>query len=262
MKRILITGSDSYIGTSFEKYIKDSFADQYMVDVVDMVDDSWRGKNFGEYDSILHVAAYTHQKETKRNSHLFFEVNRDLTIETALKAKNEGARQFIFLSSFSVYGMDTGVIRRSTKPNPVSDYGKSKLQAEDSIIWLSSSSFKICILRLPNVYGIRCKGDYRILDDYVRKHFFFPKISNQRTALHIDELVKLIKTVVDKGLSGLFLPQNDERVKTIDLAKKVAEREHKKLYFSYLLALVVVLLMPFVKTLRRLFGNLTYISND
>lgn len=45
MKRILITGAGSYIGTSFEKYLKD-FGDEYSVDTVDMVDGSWREKSF------------------------------------------------------------------------------------------------------------------------------------------------------------------------------------------------------------------------
>ena len=46
MKKILITGADSYIGTSFEKYIKESFSNQYQVDTVDMIDGSWREKSF------------------------------------------------------------------------------------------------------------------------------------------------------------------------------------------------------------------------
>ena len=46
MKKILITGADSYIGTSFENYIKDNYSDEYMIDTVDMIDGSWREKSF------------------------------------------------------------------------------------------------------------------------------------------------------------------------------------------------------------------------
>ena len=128
MKKILITGANSYIGTSFEKYIKENYPNDYIVDTVDMIDDSWREKNFSGYDSVFHVAGIAHQKETKENAHLYYEVNRDLAIETAKKAKSDGAKRFIFLSSMSVYGMDTGVITRETEPNPKSNYGKSKLR--------------------------------------------------------------------------------------------------------------------------------------
>ncbi|MBQ5885611.1 MAG: NAD-dependent epimerase, partial [Clostridia bacterium] len=94
MKKILITGANSYIGTSFEKYIKDNYPEDYMVDTVDMVDNLWCEKDFSKYDSILHVAGLVHQKETKKNAHLYYKINRDLAIETAQKAKRDGVKQF------------------------------------------------------------------------------------------------------------------------------------------------------------------------
>ena len=78
MKRILITGANSYIGTSFEKYMD---ADAYSVDTVDTVDGEWRKKSFVGYDVVFHVAGIAHQKETKQNADLYYKVNRDLAIE-------------------------------------------------------------------------------------------------------------------------------------------------------------------------------------
>jgi len=45
MKRILITGTNSYIGTSFETHLK-QWPDQYHVDIVDMIDSFWHKKSF------------------------------------------------------------------------------------------------------------------------------------------------------------------------------------------------------------------------
>ncbi len=45
MKKILITGAGSYIGVSFETYIKQHFPDLYRVDTVDMIDGTWREKS-------------------------------------------------------------------------------------------------------------------------------------------------------------------------------------------------------------------------
>ena len=39
MKKILITGANSYIGTSFEKYMA-QFGDEYFVDTFDIIGDS------------------------------------------------------------------------------------------------------------------------------------------------------------------------------------------------------------------------------
>ena len=121
MKKILITGAGSYIGTSFEAYLGENYPEDYTVDTVDMQDPAWREKDFSGYDTVFHVAGIAHQKETKENASVYYKVNRDLAVETAEKAKRDGVKQFVFLSSMSVYGMDTGVITEETVPNPKSN---------------------------------------------------------------------------------------------------------------------------------------------
>ena len=105
MKRILITGANSYIGTSFEKYVK-QWPKEYTVDTIDMIKGTWKEKSFSGYDVVFHVAGIAHIKETKKNAPLYYKVNRDLTYEVAKKAKKEGIKQFVFLSSMSVYGIE------------------------------------------------------------------------------------------------------------------------------------------------------------
>ena len=61
MKKILITGANSYIGMSFERYMA-QWPEQYQVDTVDMIDGTWREKDFSGYDCIYHVAGIAHQK--------------------------------------------------------------------------------------------------------------------------------------------------------------------------------------------------------
>ena len=258
MKKILITGANSYIGTSFEKYIKDNYSDQYQVDTIDMIDGSWREKNFKGYDVVFHVAGIAHQKETKENASLYYEINRDLAVEVAKKAKKENIKHFIFLSSMSVYGMDTGVITKDTKPNPKTNYGKSKLQAEEQIVELRDESFKICVLRPPMVYGDGCKGNYQSIIKIVKKFPIFPRVNNKRSLVHIDNLVSYVENAVSRELDGLFFPQDKEYVKTIDLAKQIAIQENKKIYFSFLLGFGVIVLRPFVGKLKKAFGNLIY----
>ena len=102
MKRILITGAGSYIGNSFIRYMQ-QFPGQYQTEAVDMIDGSWREKSFAGFDAVYHVAGIAHIRETTENAHLYYEVNRDLAVETARKAKADGVPQFIFLSSMSVY---------------------------------------------------------------------------------------------------------------------------------------------------------------
>ena len=146
MKKILITGANSYIGTSFEKYMA-QWPDQYQVDTVDMIDGSWREKDFSGYDCVYHVAGIAHIKETEDNAHLYYEVNRDLAVETAQKAKSEGVKQFVFLSTMAVYGLEEGAISHDTEPAPKSHYGKAKYEAELQLNALTDEGFAVAIMR-------------------------------------------------------------------------------------------------------------------
>lgn len=137
MKRVLITGANSYIGMSFEKWMAKMHPGEFEIDTVDMVGDGWREKDFAGYDVVFHVAGIAHIKENKKNKHLYYEINRDLAVKTAKKAKMAGIRQFIFMSTMSIYGMDTGVITKSTLPQPKNSYGDSKMQAESKLKDLS-----------------------------------------------------------------------------------------------------------------------------
>ncbi len=262
MKKILITGANSYIGTRFERYIKENFSDEYLVDTVDMIGGAWREKSFSEYDSVVHVAGIAHQKETKQNAPLYYQVNRDLAIQTAKKAKADGAGQFIFLSSMSVYGMDTGVITKETAPNPKSHYGKSKWQAEQAISALNDENFKVCIMRPPMVYGLGCRGNFNSVCKIVKKLPVFPRVKNERSMIYIDNLSAFIKMCVDGCLCGVYFPQNREYVSTMDMARAISQALDKKICFEYLTGWAVGALRLFYPTAKKGFGTLIYKNTE
>ena len=124
MIRVLITGAGSYIGTSFACWASRYYSETFQIDTIDMIDGSWREKSFSGYDAVFHVAGIAHA-DTGRVSEdrkaFYYKINRDLAIETARKAKSEGVRQFLFMSSMIIYGKSAGlgkrkVITRQTKP--------------------------------------------------------------------------------------------------------------------------------------------------
>ena len=258
MKRILITGANSYIGTSFEYYIKENYPNDYIVDTVNMLDGSWREKSFAGYDSVFHVAGIAHQKETKKNMHLYYEVNRDLAVETAQKAKTEGVKQFIFLSSMSVYGMDIGVITKETKPNPKSNYGKSKWQAEQELAPLASEEFKMCILRPPMVYGEGCKGNYQTLVKIAKIFSVLPCYKNQRSMIGIEQLSKYVKQYIDGNATGLYFPQDDAYGCTCEMIAKIRKGLGKRYITVKALNPFIKLSVKFTIKGRKAFGNLIY----
>lgn len=262
MKKILITGANSYIGMSFEKYIKDNYPNDYVVDTVDMIDGAWREKDFSGYDSVFHVAGIAHKKETKENSELYYKVNRDLAVETAEKAKQDGVKQFVFLSSMSVYGMDTGVITKETVPNPKSNYGKSKLEAEEGICSLASEDFSVCILRPPMVYGEGCKGNYQTLVSFAKKLPVFANYKNQRSMIHIDNLSRFVKEAIGGEYEGLFLPQDPEYVCTCKMVQSIAIDMGKKMKLWGILNPLVSILKHCTTKGKKAFGDLYYLKDE
>lgn len=258
--KLLITGKNSYIGTSLENWLLKS-SSNYNIDTIDMKDGSWRDYDFSNYDSILHVAGIVHKKETKDTKDLYFVVNRDLAYETAMKAKEAGAKQFIFMSSMSVYGLETGVITRNTIPNPKNAYGKSKYEAEILIKDLEDKTFKVAILRPPMVYGKKSKGNYQLLSNFAKKSPIFPNYQNKRSMIYIDNLSEYLKVLIDNESQGLFFPQNKEYVCTSEMVKCISAVHNKKIRMTKIFNPFINLFIEY-SLIKKVFGNLIYEIED
>lgn len=259
MKKVLITGANSYIGMSFENWMAEKHPREFEIDTVDMIGDTWREKDFSGYDVVFHVAGIAHRKENKKNAQLYYQVNRDLTIATAKKAKMQGIKQFIVLSSMSVYGREIGVIKKDDIPKPKNHYGKSKWQADTVIKKLEDEKFKVAILRPPMVYGNGCKGNYRLLCKFAQKSPVCPDYRNYRSMISINNLCDFVYGLIEKKENGLFFPQDEKYICTSDLVKNIARENGKNIimirFTNPLITLGIRLNIKFVK---KVFGNLIY----
>lgn len=243
MKKVLITGANSYIGCSFEAYVKDNEKD-WVVDTVDMIDGSWREKDFSGYDAIFHVAGIVHQKKGEVSDEVYYKVNCDLVIDVAKKAKKEGVKQFVFLSTMSVYGKLTGYIDQNTVANPINAYGKSKLKAEYELQQLASEDFLVAILRPPMIYGKACKGNFTSLSKLADKTPVFPHFINKRSMLYVGNLNVFLWYVIEKEITGMLFPQDGEYVSTWDIVKLLRNEKNKRLFG-------IKMFNPFIKILRK-----------
>lgn len=265
MKRILITGANSFIGMSFEKHLK-QFGDKYSVDTIDMIDGSWREKCFSEYDTVFHVAGIAHSdsgKISKEKSELYYRVNRDLTIETAEKAKADGIKQFIFMSSAIVYGNSAPigkkkVITEETPVSPANSYGDSKVQAENGIRLLQNDKFHVVILRPPMIYGKGSKGNYQALAKFALKLKVFPYVKNERSMLYVENLCEFVRLMVDGEESGVFFPQNAEYTNTSEMVKTIAAVHGRRVHLLKGFTWCLKILSVFTGLVNKAFGCLTY----
>lgn len=242
-KRVLITGACSYIGESFTSYASTHYP-SLSISAIDMLDGSWREKDFSSYDIIYHVAGIAHAdvgnvfEETKEK---YYKVNTDLAVEVCKKAKAEGVNVFIFMSSMIVYGDSAPygkkkVIDKKTVPQPANFYGDSKLQADVAVRDLADDKFKVVVLRPPMIYGKGSKGNYPTLAKLAKKLPIFPKIENERSTLHIDNFCEflcqiiLVKEVMEKKKVEevkeneiVLIPQNAKWIKTSEMVREIGE---------------------------------------
>lgn len=262
LKNILITGANSYIGTSLEKWLN-QYPDKYKINTVDMINNNWREKSFEGYDVVFHVAGLAHVSTDPKMKEIYYKVNRDLTIETALKAKNDGVKQFIFMSSIIVYGDSSfinkeRVINIDTIPIPSNFYGDSKLQAEKGILQLQDYNFNIVIIRPPMIYGKGSKGNYKLLSKIAKKSPIFPNISNKRSMLHIDNLCEFIRIMIKNEECGIFFPQNDEYVNTSELVKLIAKYSGKRIRETKIFNPLLKIMGNYITSINKAFGSLVY----
>ena len=92
MKKILITGANSYVGTNVEKWLGNASLGTYQADTVSVRGEAWKDLSFSEYDVVFHVAGIAHVSANPKMKDLYFAVNRDLTLEVAKKAKEDGVK--------------------------------------------------------------------------------------------------------------------------------------------------------------------------
>ena len=265
MKKILITGANSYIGTSFERYMA-QWPDQYQVDTVDMIDGTWRETDFSRYDCVYHVAGIAHSDTgnvSEERKAFYYQINTDLTEETAKKAKAEGVKQFIFMSSAIVYGDSapigkTKVITADTPVSPANFYGDSKVQAENRILPMNDDSFKVVVLRPPMIYGPGSKGNYPILSKLAQKLPVFPVVDNRRSMLFIGNLMEFVRLMVENEEQGIFWPQNAEYSNTSELVGQIAKVHGKRIVMIPGTEWALKFMSRYTGLVNKAFGNLSY----
>ena len=270
MKKVLITGANSYIGVSFEKYAQDHYGTELKIETVDMIDGSWREKDFSPYDVVFHVAGLAHadvgnvDMETKKK---YYAVNTDLAIETCKKAKEDGVKQFVFMSSAIVYGDSapygkTKRITKDTEPSPANFYGDSKWQADKGVRTLMDDNYIVTVLRPPMIYGKGSKGNYPSLAKMAKKLPVFPNVQNERSMLYIENLCEFLCQVMIREEGGVFWPQNAEYTRTSEMVKLIAQSSGHKIAVSkgwnWVVGIAKIVPGKIKGLTNKAFGNMSY----
>lgn len=264
MKRVLITGANSFVGTNIEKWLMKA-PENFQVETVDTMHGAWRMGDFSIYDVVFHVAGIAHVDPKPEMAPLYYKVNRDLAIEIAKWSKEHGVKQFIYMSSKIVYHASKSLkgdgVTKDTQPNPNDFYGDSKLQAENGLKELQCDTFKVAIIRPPMIYGPGNKGNLPRLGWLALKTPVFPAWHNKRSMLHVFNLAEFVKQLIVRELAGTFFPQNAEYSDTVEIVRQIASEHGHKVWISKLFNPLVWLAAKFLPAISKMFSDSYYVQD-
>lgn len=274
MKRVLITGANSFVGTNIERWLKKT-PEAFQVNTVDTMNEAWKQADFTKYDVVFHVAGIAHVDPKPEMAPLYYKVNRDLTIEIAKWAQEHGVKQFIYMSSRIVYraskSMEGNVTTKVTVPDPNDFYGDSKLQAEEGLrnlnlnknnlnLDLNLNRMKVCILRPPMIYGPGNKGNLPRLAWLATKTPVFPAWHNKRSMLHVNNLAEFVKQIILREMEGTFFPQNAEYADTVEIVRHFAKEHGHRIWISRLFNPSVWFGSFFLPAIPKMFADSYYVQ--
>lgn len=260
---VLISGKDSQIGNRIEDWLnKCPDSSNYQVKQLDVITDAWKEYDFSHVDVVVHVAAIVHRPDCN-DWNLYKKVNAVLPVEIACKAKAQGVKQFVFLSTMAVFGMgkklNNKVIDKNTIPSPNSMYGRSKYLAEQELIKLDDDGFRITIVRPPNVYGGN-RNDYVYKISKLVKYLpIIPLAYNnvKQSMIYIDNLTELIRLLIHECKAGIFMPQDPHAVSTVELVSSIKRALGQPVRKSSILGLFVRL-FHFIPFVEKVYGGVMY----
>ncbi|MGE6220124.1 NAD-dependent epimerase/dehydratase family protein [Nubsella zeaxanthinifaciens] len=226
---IKITGSSGFVGQNLLAYLKT--ADIATIDRKQL--QSITADQLNGTHTIVHLAGKAHDLKKTSNPEEYYEVNYELTKRLYDAFLASDATKFIFISSVKA-AADTvdGVLTEGYKPNPKTDYGKSKLMAEKYMQDQALPEGKMYyILRPCMIHGPGNKGNLNLLYQFVQKGIPYPlaAFENKRSFLSVENLCFIIKQLVEKNInSGIYNVADDEALSTNSVVGILAQSSKQK----------------------------------
>lgn len=254
---IIVTGEKGELSLAIRKYLEESTLQE--VKCLSVRGNSWYDHDFSNVDIVVHVAGIVPKVGIRPSD--FYVVNRDLTERLAKKTKASGVKQFIYISSMAVYGIEAslnpqqGTVDENSVCKPMSDYGKSKLEAEKILGSLADSKLKVAIIRVPSVYGAAKREYFSQYELICNKFRCIPLAFRNcfRSAITIGNLCELIRLIIINQSDGIICPDNGQLS-----ASDYCEMLHPEMRKSRLIGFSIEKFLRWYPMVKSLFGAVAY----
>jgi nucleoside-diphosphate-sugar epimerase len=163
-------------------------------------------KNVG---TIIHLSGLSNDPSGDLDPNLTIQTNFLATISLARRAKAEGVKKFIFISSCSVYGASgETLLDEQSDVAPVTLYALSKLQSENELLPMADSKFAVTVLRFATLFGYSPRMRFDLAINVMSKRALQGQSillngdgMQYRPFLHVKDAARAIMTVMDEDPS-------------------------------------------------------------
>ena len=229
---IEITGASGFVGSNLSNYLKSRGTYNINALTRKCLEQAIIPNREHE-QTIVHLAGKAHDLKKTSNPEEYYQVNFELTKKLYDAFLKSNARKFIFISSVKAAADSiSGILEEDVVPSPQTDYGKSKLMAEEYIQSQPLPEGKSYhILRPCMIHGPGNKGNLNLLFGIVKKGFPYPLTAfrNRRSFLSVENLCFVIEGLIKKDVpSGIYNVSDDEALSTSEVVTLMAKCLGKK----------------------------------
>jgi UDP-glucose 4-epimerase len=240
-KTITVTGGAGFIGG----YLIKKISKNNTVKVIDKADrpsylpddityykkdlNEINEKPFGNSDLIIHLAGFTDVQESISSTKKSYNDNLMSTINILQNMNKNNINDIIFTSTSAVYGDKSSLpIHEDDNTEPESDYGSSKLAAENLIRTRSKiDEFNYYIFRLGNIVGYRGHG---VIQDFIHKLMQYPDelkiLGNglqEKSYLYVENCISGILKAYTETTGGTYNIASNDTINVNQIADIVSE---------------------------------------
>jgi nucleoside-diphosphate-sugar epimerase len=170
--KVLLTGHKGYIGTRLLPLLLDrghevtgfdsdifracTYTGE-LVSIPEILDDirNISSEELSGFEAIIHLAGLSNDPLGDYNPLLTEEINEKASIRLAELARKAAVSRFIFASSCSNYGASgDSFLNEQASFNPVTPYGRSKVNVEKAVSRMANKDFTPTFLRASTAYGL------------------------------------------------------------------------------------------------------------
>ena len=223
-----------------------------------------RGQDF---DYVVHAAGVTKCLNKQDFMRINFEGTKNL-VEALLETEMP-LKRFVFVSSLSIFGaikekQPYEEIRESDTPQPNTEYGRSKLAAEQFLETLGAR-LPYIILRPTGVYGPREK-DYFIMAKSIQQHSDFAVGYQQQdiTFVYVKDVVQAVFLALEKGENGRkYFLSDGEVYQSATFSNLIHEALGRPWWIRITAPVLVLRIVTFFgEYIGRMTGKVTALNND